>query len=282
MSKVAIVTDSTACIPKELRTQYQIQVGPQVLIWGNETFEDGVDIVPDEFYKRLSTTKIMPSSSQVAFKSFETIFKDIQERGDQVLAILISEKLSGTIDTAVKVKQFLADAAIEIVDSQTTAMAMGFIVLEVAKAAEQGASLAECKALAENLRGNTGIVFAVDTLEFLHRGGRIGGATRLLGSALNIKPILELTGGRIEPLEKVRTRSKSIGRIVEIIAEHVGERKPVKLATMHANSQEDAIQLEALATKKIDADESILTDLSPVVGTHVGPGTLALAYIAGA
>lgn len=280
MSKVTIVTDSTACIPKELRTKYQIQVGPQVLIWGNETFEDGVDIVPDEFYRRLSTSKIMPSSSQVSFKSFESIFRETQERGDQALAILISEKLSGTIDTAVKVKQYLTDAAIEIVDSRTTAMAMGFIVLEVAKAAEQGATLAECKALAENLQGSTGVVFAVDTLEFLHRGGRIGGATRLLGSALNIKPILELTGGRIEPLEKVRTRSKSIGRIVEIIAERVGDRRPVQLATMHANAREDALILEAIARDKIGADEYILTDLSPVVGTHVGPGTLALAYFA--
>lgn len=281
MSKVTIVTDSTAYIPKELSAKHRIQVAPAVLIWGNETYADGVDIEPDEFYRRLATAKTMPSSSQVSLKSFETIFRGIREEGNQALAILISEKLSGTIDSAVTVKQSLGDDAIEIVDSRATAMAMGFIVLETAKAADQGASLRECKALAEHLRDNTGLVFAVDTLEFLHRGGRIGGASRLLGSALNIKPILELIDGRVEPLERVRTRSKSITRLVEIITDRIGDRQPVRLATLHANAQADAIELLDQAKAQIGGIEHILSEVSPVVGTHAGPGTLGLAFLAG-
>lgn len=279
MSKVTIVTDSTAYIPKEYTAKHQIQVAPQVLIWGNETYEDGVDITPEVFYRRLSTAKIMPSSSQVSIKTFDQIFKSIREKGNEVLAILISEKLSGTIDSAVKVKEYMADTAIEIVDSRTTAMALGFIAIETAKAAEQGATLAECKALAEHLKGNTGLAFAVDTLEFLHRGGRIGGASRLLGSALNIKPILELVDGRVEPIERVRTRSKSMSRVVEIIGERIGGREPVHLATLHANARTDAIALLEEAKAQIGGVEHILSEVSPVVGTHAGPGTLGLAFL---
>lgn len=279
MSKVTIVTDSTAYIPKEYTAKHQIRVAPQVLIWGNDTYEDGVDITPEEFYRRLSTAKIMPSSSQVSIKTFDQIFKSIREEGNEVLAILISEKLSGTIDSAVQVKTHMADTAIEIVDSRTTAMALGFIAIETAKAAEQGATLAECKALAEHLKGNTGLAFAVDTLEFLHRGGRIGGASRLLGSALNIKPILELVDGRVEPIERVRTRSKSMSRVVELIGERIGGRKPVHLATLHANAEADAIALLEEAKAKIGGVEHILSEVSPVVGTHAGPGTLGLAFL---
>lgn len=279
MSKVIIVTDSTAYIPKEYVDKHKIRVAPQVLIWGNQTYSDGVDITPEEFYRRLSTSKTMPSSSQVSIQSFNTIFKEIREEGNEGLAILISEKLSGTIDSAVKAQQSLADPAIEIVDSQTTAMAMGFIALETAKAAEQGATLAECKSLAEHLKANTGLAFAVDTLEFLHRGGRIGGASRLLGSALNIKPILELVDGQVEPIERVRTRSKSITRLVEIITERIGGRQPVHLATLHANAQSDAIELLEQAKAQIGGVEHVLSEVSPVVGTHAGPGTLGLAFL---
>ncbi len=119
-------------------------------------------------------------------------------------------------------------------------MAMGFHVLAAARAAADGASLAECKAIAEKAREHTGVIFAVDTLEFLHRGGRIGGAARLLGTALNMKPILEVTGGRVEAIERVRTRSKSLNRLVELVEERIAGRQPVRLATLHANSPEDA------------------------------------------
>ncbi len=279
MAKVTIVTDSTAYIPRAYVEKHHIRVAPQVLIWGKDTYEDGVNITPEEFYSRLSTSKIMPSSSQVSIKTFDQLFKAIREEGNEVLAILISAKLSGTIDSAVQVKEYMADSAIEIVDSRTTAMALGFIALETAKAAEQGASLAECKAFAEHLKGNTGLAFAVDTLEFLHRGGRIGGASRLLGSALNIKPILELVDGRVEPIERVRTRSKSMSRLVEIISERIGGREPVHLATLHANAHDDASVLLEEAKARIGGVEHILSEVSPVVGTHAGPGTLGLAFL---
>jgi DegV family protein with EDD domain len=281
LTKVAIVTDSTIYLPKELIEKHSIKVAPQVLVWGNEIYADGVDIQPSEFYERLKTAKVMPSTSQVTPPTFHKIFSELYEQGCQILAILISEELSGTIASAIQAREMLPGAAIEIVDSRTTAMATGFHVLRAAEAAAQGASLAECMEVAERARQHTGIVFAVDTLEFLHRGGRIGGGSRFLGTALNIKPILEVVGGRVEAIERVRTRKKSLERLIELVQERIAGRTPVRLATLHASAAEDAQDLMAQANRRIDSIENIFTEVSPVVGTHAGPGTVGLAFMAG-
>ena len=281
MSKVAIVTDSTAYIPQDLVNQYNIQVAPQILIWGQETFQDGVDILPSEYYARLKNAKVMPSTSQVTPGTFHKIFSDLIEKEYQVLAILVSNRLSGTLTSAYQAQDMLPKAPVLVVDSLTTAMAMGFQVLTVARAAAEGASLAECKELAETIRPKTGVIFAVDTLEFLHRGGRIGGASRFLGTALNIKPILEVVEGRVEAIERVRTRKKSFERLVELVEERTGGRKPLRLATLHANAAEEAGTLVDMACQRMEVVEKILAEVSPVVGTHTGPGTVGLAYMAG-
>jgi DegV family protein with EDD domain len=281
MSQVAIVTDSTSYIPKDLLANHNITVAPQVLIWGNETLRDGIDVQPQEFYTRLQKASVMPTTSQVTIANFKEIFSQFQGEGKEILAILLSAKLSGTIDSAVQAREMLPGAKIEIVDSETTAMALGFLVLTVARLAESGASLAECKALAEKAKSHVGVVFAVDTLEFLHRGGRIGGGARFLGTALQLKPILEVTGGRVEAIERVRTRGKSLQRVVEIIEERVAGRTPVRLATLHANAPNEANQLLEMATARLEVVESIISEVSPVVGNHAGPGTAGLAFMAG-
>jgi DegV family protein with EDD domain len=282
MSKIALVTDSTAYLPKELTDQYHISVAPQILIWGEESFEDGVTILPSEFYTRLQKATVMPSSSQVTVTKFHEIFKQLLDQDYQVLAILIATKLSGTINSAVQAKAMLPDGApIEICDSNTTAMALGFHVLTVARAAEQGANLQECVKLAQEATKHTGVFFAVDTLEFLHRGGRIGTGSRFLGTALNIKPILEVRNGLVEAVERVRTRRKSLSRIVELVEEQVKGRTPVRLATLHANAAEDARTVLEEAKQKLDPVESIFSEVSPVIGAHAGPGTVGLAFMAG-
>ena len=281
MSKVAIVTDSSAYIPNDLIKEYSITVAPQVLIWGNESYDDGVDIQPTEFYTRLKNAKVMPSTSQVTPASFQKIFKRLLDEKYDILAILIADKLSGTIASAKQAKELFPDAVIEIFDSNSTAMAMGYQVLAVARALAKGASLEECLALAEKARDHTGVVFTVDTLEFLRRGGRIGGAAAFLATALNIKPILELRDGRIEAIEKVRTRKKALDRLVELIEDRSGGRRPIRLATLHANAQSDAESVLETARIKFGAIESILSEVSPVIGNHAGPGTVGLAYMAG-
>ncbi len=283
MGNVAIVTDSTAYIPPDLLQQYQITVTPQILIWGEETFQDGVDIQPQEFYRRLSTAKIMPTTSQVSVVTMQNTFQRLVEEGHEVLGIFISSKLSGTIQSAVQAREAMGAAGekVSIVDSLTTAMAMGFIALAAARAAQAGASLKECQQVAEAAREHVGVYFVVDTLEFLHRGGRIGGAQRFLGTALNMKPVLSLRDGRVEAVERIRTKSKAIERVLELVSEDIKGRTPVRLATLHANAAEEAKQLLDRASAMFQASESIFSEVSPVIGTHAGPGTVGLAYMAG-
>lgn len=283
MSKVAVVTDSTAYLPDDLRIKYNITTVPQVLIWGDETFRDGIDILPDEFYLRLKTAKVMPSTSQVSPMTMKVVFEKLIGEGYDICGIFLSTKLSGTIQSCLQAIEMMdkGKEKIAIVDSETTAMAMGFQVITVAKAAQAGSSLEECKLLAETARKHTGVLFVVDTLEFLHRGGRIGGAQRLLGTALNFKPILELKDGRIESIEKVRTKSKAYGRVLEILEERIGGQPNIKLATLHANAEMDARDLLEKASQMLKPDETIFTSVSPVIGTHAGPGTVGLAFMAG-
>lgn len=283
MRKVAIVTDSTAYIPQDLREQYGVTVVPQVLIWGEKTYEDDIDIKPDEFYQKLQTAKVMPTTSQASVPNMQKAFSGLLEKGYDVLGIFISSKLSGTIQSALQGRELLEKDRehVEIVDSQTTAMAMGFQVLTVARAAAQGASLAECKALAEKTRAHTGVYFVVDTLEFLHRGGRIGGAQRLLGTALNLKPILTVADGKVEAVERIRTKTKAVERLIEIVAEKTAGQSPVRIASLHANAEAEArTMLETLRTR-VNAIETIHSTVSPVIGTHIGPGTVGVAYMAG-
>jgi DegV family protein with EDD domain len=283
MAKIAIVTDSTAYLPKEYVEQYKITVIPQVLIWGDQTYEDGVTIQPDEFYQRLGTAKVMPTTSQASVINMQTAFASLLAQDYHILGIFISAKLSGTIQSAIQGREALANGQekIEILDSNSTAMAMGFQVLAAARAAQDGASLNECKKLAEKARECTGVYFVVDTLEFLHRGGRIGGAQRLLGTALNLKPILALQDGKVEAMERIRTKTKAVDRLVDIIAEQTAGKTSIRLACLHANAPEEGKDLLNRATKLINPIESIFTSVSPVVGSHTGPGTLGLAYIAG-
>ena len=170
MSKVAIVTDSSPNIPEHIIKEHHIHVVPLVVIWGEETYHDGVDITPEEFYNRLETAKVMPSTSQPTVADFEVLFRSLHNEGYEILAVLLSEDLSGTISSATQAKKLLPEATIEIVNSKTLAMALGFQVLAAARAANQGASLAECKRIAEDARERSGVIFVLDTWSF-YTGG---------------------------------------------------------------------------------------------------------------
>jgi DegV family protein with EDD domain len=283
MSKIAIVTDSTAYIPTGLVQKYNLTVTPQVLIWGEETFRDGVDIQPDEFYARLKTAKVMPTTSQVTPITMKTTFEGLIEKGYDVLGIFLSAKLSGTIQSVVQAMEMMGSAGdkVKFVDSKSTSMAMGFQVLATARAVEDGANMEEAVALAEKATEHTGVYFAVDTLEFLHRGGRIGGAKRFLGTALNVKPVLAVLDGRVEAVEQIRTKKKALERVLELVSEQVKGKAPIRVATLHAAAEGEARELLEKAGQELGAVESILSSVSPVVGTHAGPGTVGLAYMAG-
>jgi DegV family protein with EDD domain len=284
MSKVAVITDSTANIPQAMLEGLPITITPLQVIWDEHIYADGVDIHPDEFYARLKTAKSMPTTSQVTPQTFKKEFARLLENGYEILVMTLSTKLSGTLDSAIQAKAGFPGAPIELVDSTLASMALGFPVVKVAEAAKAGASLKECRDLAEKCCRQSGAFFAVNTLEYLRRGGRIGGAQAFLGTALNLKPVLKLENGRIEAVERVRTMSKAVDRLVDLLAIELDGQKPVYLASLHAGVPQDA---QALCTRLSSqfctngSDVSVIAEVSPVLGTHTGPGTIAIAYMYG-
>lgn len=281
MNKVAIITDSTAYLPPELITEYDIKVIPLVVIWDGDSYADGVDITPTQFYTRLEKSPSLPSTSQPPAADFNEIFSKLLNEGKDVLAILISSGISGTVNSALQAQAEIGSDSVVVVDSQTAAMATGLHVLAAARKAAAGGSLEEVKEIALKAQQQTNVVFAVDTLEFLHKGGRIGGAKRFLGSMLNLKPILEMNGGLIEAVESVRTQKRALGRLISLVEEKTAGEKPLRLAVFHSNVPEQAQALLEEVENALSPDETFLTELSPAIGTHVGPGTLAIAFMSG-
>jgi len=282
MNKVIIATDSSAYLPKKYVDKYQIPVLPLTVNWEGKSYYDGIDIQAEEFYQQLGQSKSMATTSQVTVGQFLEVFGKLLDAGNQVLYLGISSGISATINSALQAKAELGDPEnLIVMDSQFVSMALGLMVLEVAKAAENGASLQECYQLAQDAVGRIGVFFTVDTLEYLHRGGRINSAKRLLGSALNLKPIMEIRDGKIELVESVISRKKALNRMVDLIEKGVDGRSPVRLAPFHALAFDDMVIMENLAIERMHPIEIIRSEVSPVIGSHVGPGTVSMAYMVG-
>ncbi len=276
--KVAIVIDSTANLPNELVQQYGIHVVPQIVNWEGQSLLDGIDLHAKDFYQKLPTTKVSPTTSQPSAGEFLEHFQKVAETADSIVGIFISEFLSGTLSSARTAKEMMGDYPLEIVDSRSASMGLGLIGLAAARAAAEGKDYQEIAAMARGLVPKVRVLFVVDTLEYLHRGGRIGGAKRLIGSMLSVKPLLHLEDGKIEPLASVRTKKKALQHMLDVVAQDLTGKSGVHTAVLHAVALPEAQQIAAELNQKFQPVENILGELSPVIGTHVGPGTLGIAY----
>ena len=276
--RIAIVTDSTADIPPELVQKYGIHVVPLILILGTKTWRDGVDIDSAAFYQLLQTSKDFPSTSQPSVTDFTELFAGLAREFDGIAAILVSDELSGTLNSAQTAAANLPDVPIEVIDSRAVSMQLGYVVLSAARAAASGGDLQAVAGAARALVGKTRILFVVDTLEYLHRGGRIGGAARFIGSALNLKPVLEIRDGMVSPLCRVRTKRKALDRALELLGEQVTAADNLHLSVVHVAALEEAMRFRAELEERFEAVEFIESECGPVIGAHVGPGTVAVAY----
>ena len=281
MKKVAIVTDSTAYLPQQFVDELGVTVLPLTLHWDGLSYRDGVDIQPDEFYTRLAASDTLPTTSQATVNDFTETYKRLLDEGNAILTLPISSGISGTYDSAIQAKAQFGDAPIEVLDTRLVSMALSFQVLAAGRAARDGASLEECKQLALKAYDHIGVYFVVDTLKYLHAGGRIGGGKRFMGTALNIKPILEIRDGKIEAVKSVISINKALEAMVQLVETDINGRTPVHISVFHALAEEKARALLDSTAKRLNADEAILSYVSPVVGSHVGPGTLSIAYMAG-
>ncbi len=281
MSKVIIVTDSTTYLPEDYIKQYAIRVIPLTLHWEDKTYRDGIDITPDEFYARLANSKSIPTTSQLSAYEVQQVFSDLLSQGFTVLGMFLSSGISGSYQSAMLAKSHLDTDKVEVIDTRLVSMALGFQVLAVARAAEQGASLKECVEVAQDAYSKIGVYFTVNTLKYLNQGGRIGSAKRIVGSALNIKPILEIRDGKIELVSSVISQKKAIERMIQLVEKGMDNRNPVRLSVFHAAAQEEAGNLTKRLQEQFSPLEIIPSLVSPVIGAHVGPGTLSIAYMAG-
>lgn len=275
--KTAILTDSTAYIPDELLAELDIHTIPLIINWDDKTYLDNVDITPDIFFDRLVQEKNLPTTSQPSAGAFKERYEELAKDYDGIVAILISSGISGTVASAQAAAE-MVDFPVEVVDSKLAAMSAGLMVLAAARTAKAGGPMEEIVATAKSLVDKVKVMFVVDTLEFLHKGGRIGGAKRLVGSLLSMKPILHLVDGKIDALDSVRTKKKAVQTMVSIFeADAVGKDK-IHLAVFHSTAEDEANKLMEQIKETHHLETAIVAGLSPVIGVHTGPGTIALTY----
>lgn len=276
--KILVVTDSSSSLPEALVNELDIRVIPLWLIWDEECYQDGVDIDSQTFYQRLRGSDYLPSSTQPSAVEFKEFFKGLEGQCDGVVCVLASSQISGTVESAQAAKDFILSLSIEVVDSLFSAMGEGLVAAAAARAAKQGKPIAEVVKLAEATRDKTELLFVVDTLEYLHKGGRIGSAKKLLGTALNIKPLLHFKDGIIQPLSQTRTKRKGIEELLNISAERLEGKSMAEAAVVHVDCLEEGRSLVEKVKERFNPPLVHLSDVSPVVGTHVGPGALGLAF----
>ncbi len=278
---VRIVTDSTADIPQAQAQELGITIVPLSVFFGEEAYLDGVELDNASFYRKLQASKVSPRTSQPPPAAFQEAYRRLLDEGaDAILSVHLSAKLSGTYQSACAGRDALADdlkkIALEIVDSETVSLGIGLAVMHAAAAARQGLGLAEIKAHLLDELSRTHILFVLDTLEYLKRGGRVGGASALLGNLLSVKPILSLKNGEIVTVERPRTRNKAYARIAQMLREM---KKPDELTIVESDAEVG--QQLALAIKEAypDAGAIPVYKLGAVVGTYAGPGTAGVVFV---
>ncbi|MFC2029101.1 DegV family protein [Chloroflexota bacterium] len=278
---IKLVTDSTAYLPEERVRELDIRVVPLCVHFGQEICHEGIDITGEEFYARLKSEPELPTTSQPSAGEFLEVFKELHEAGHEIVCLTISSKISGTWNSALAAKDMLPEADISVVDSLYTTVALQLMVEAAAETIGAGATREEVVKQVEEIRGKMLLLFVVDTLEFLAKGGRIGNARALLGTVLKVKPILVLQEGAIEPLEQVRTKKKAVARMEALVQEHLGDNaSEARLGITHALVPEEAEALKKEMMQLLGCQEPLIHELGPVIGTHTGPGLLGIAAYA--
>jgi DegV family protein with EDD domain len=279
---IKIVTDSSAHLPLEQRQKHDITVVPLKAIFGNRVYRDEIDLSNEQFYEMLPRAKDHPTTSQPSAGEFIEVYRPLLDAGREIVSIHLPSKLSGTYASACAAKteleaQLKRAVPLTIVDTPWLSMALGMLCIAAAQAAEAGKSRDEVVAIVNALIPRLNLIFVLDTLEYLRRGGRIGGARAMLGSMLNVKPLLQIENGLVEPLEQPRSRSKALRRLLQIMEERV-DRQPVHVAVLHALSPDDAAMLEKEIRSRFECKEFYVTEIGSVIGVHSGPNAVGLAF----
>ena len=279
---IRIITDSTCEAPPELLAHPAVTVIPLTVCFGQRSLRDGIDITREQFWEMLPTSNPLPTTSQATPGDFTGLFSDFTAAGDEVIALVVSQKLSGTYDSAIIARQSVPGMPVDVIDSGSISIGLGLMLHEAVAMIDAGATRAEIVHRMTDIRDQVRLLFTLETLEYLQRGGRIGRAQAMAGTLLKLKPILGISGGEVVPVGRVRNKRKAIEAMLRDLAESVSARGPqVRLAVTHAKAPTEAAEV-ARALSELFASPHIFTsDLGSVVGTHVGPGTVGAAVLAG-
>lgn len=283
MAKVKVFTDSAGDIPKELAEELDITVIPIKLHMDGQTYIDGVTLKAEEFYKRLPEATTFPTTSQPSPLDFSDAYKKAfeEDKDSEILSIHLSSALSGTYQSSVLAKSMLAEEniTVTVMDSKSATYGLGIVVVAAAKAAKEGKSLSECMEIAQYYIDHQQVIFTVDTLEYIQKGGRIGKAAALVGTLLNITPLLSLDKqGEVANIDKVRGKGKVLSRVVELMQQRIPQG-PVSIGILHGNNEEGAKRWQEKLSEVYDVKECVVTCLGPSIGTHAGPGALAAVVV---
>lgn len=276
MASFAIVKDSTACIPRDLVRQYQIKIVPLNLLWDGQLYRDTIDITPEQFYQRLNQAPRLPTTSPPSVNDLIALYNHLGEAHDGILAIHLSGEYSRTVEMAQTAARQVS-VPVEVIDSRSVSMGLGFVVLAAARAQANGASMAEAAAAARALIPQVQVRMFVESLRYLHLGGRIGAAKRWVGTALDHKPILSVQDGQTGVVGQARGRKAALKALIDQVAVQASNR-PLHIAVVHALAPLDALWLYDQIAEEFACVEQYYVELSPVLGTHVGPGCLGVAF----
>lgn len=276
-ARVAVVTHSAACVPANLARELDICVAPLQLIWEDRVYRDGKDMTPTEFYRRFRQGTTRPTTTQPTLGDFVDIYSRLARRAEAIVSIHVAERLSTTLEVARLAAQEVPSVPIRVVDACTGATAQGFVALAAARAARAGGSLAEVVSVAEACRERVGLYLALETLEHLHRGGRIGQAATLLGSRLGILPILYLADQEVRVAGVARRRGRAKERVLELTASRVGS-SAIRASVFHADAEEEALAMGQRVRERLRCLEFFISEFTPVMGAHTGPGVIGVAF----
>lgn len=280
MANVQVVTDSMCGIPAALCQELGISVVPLPLFMDDHTYLDG-EINPKEFYSRLRSKKSLPTTSGPTPGSFKEVFESLGADGSPVLAILVGSQFSSTYSAATQAKTMSSNVGVTLFDSGSNTLGMGFMAIAAARAAREGMSLVDILDLLDRMKESTGVVFAVSDLDYLRRGGRISHIGQLIATTLRQVPILEIRNGPIQPVERVRGGASVLPKLVELVADRVGERRPLRVGVVHTDADAMAFELAKQAREQLRPHELITSELTPVLGIHTGPDAVGLVYSTG-
>jgi len=284
MAKVGIVTDTIACLPRELVEEYGIKIVPINIIFEDKVYRDEVDITPSEVYRLLKQTDSLPTTSAPSPSVFLEAYRELSQSAESILCLSLPPELTMVLQSATLAKEMakeeLPDMPIEVVDCRTAAGAQGLIVLAAARAAAAGKGLDEVIQVVQDMIPRVHLIVMLDTLYYLASGGRIPTAAAWAGSLLKVKPFVTVSQGKVRLVTAVRTKRRGVEHLLEMMGQRTGANSPLHVIVMHADALEEAEDLKQRVASEFDCAEIYVKDFTPVMGIHTGPGLLGLAFYA--